>query len=172
MANQPKAAGSSLLLQLTRCLTVNALKQLNYQFVKDVILLPMATGMALALTFLTLSQMCPQKKYVIWPRIDQKTCLKAIKTANLIPIVIDEKIVDHSLVCDHEGIDEKIKEIGQDKILCIVSTTSCFAPRVPDDAYANSLLAKKYGIFHVVNNAYGIWCTKIANSIKQSLKKG
>lgn len=30
MANQPKAAGSSLILQLARCLTVSALHQLNY----------------------------------------------------------------------------------------------------------------------------------------------
>ena len=49
----------------------------------------MATGMGLTLTFLTLSEIYPNKKYVIWSRIDQKTCLKAIKTANLIPIVIE-----------------------------------------------------------------------------------
>ena len=55
MANQPKAAGSSLLLQLTRFLTVSVLKELNYEFVKDVLLLPMATGMALTLSFLTLA---------------------------------------------------------------------------------------------------------------------
>ena len=88
MANQPKAAGSSLLLQLTRFLTISALKQLNYEFVKDVLLLPMATGMALTLAFLTLAENYPEKRYLIWSRIDQKTCLKSIKTANLIPIVI------------------------------------------------------------------------------------
>jgi len=36
----------------------------------------------------------------------------------------------------------------------------------------NSLLAKKYGLYHVVNNAYGIWCTKIAHQIKQGIEKG
>ena len=109
MANQPKAAGSSLLLQLTRYLTVNALKELNYEFVKDVLLLPMATGMALTLAFLTLAEAYPEKKYVLWSRIDQKTCLKSIKTANLIPVVIEEKIEHDSIVCDHEAIEEKIK---------------------------------------------------------------
>ena len=34
MANQPKAAGSSLMLQLTKYLTVSALHELNYEFVK------------------------------------------------------------------------------------------------------------------------------------------
>lgn len=54
MANQPKAAGSSLLLQLTRYLTVSAMKLMNYTFVEDVLLLPLATGMALTLILLTL----------------------------------------------------------------------------------------------------------------------
>lgn len=100
MANQPKAAGSSLLLQLARCLTVSALKQLNYEFVEDVLLLPLATGMAMVMTLLTLAEMAPEKKYVIWSRIDQKTCLKAIKTANLIPIVVEEVIDGDALKCD------------------------------------------------------------------------
>jgi O-phospho-L-seryl-tRNASec:L-selenocysteinyl-tRNA synthase len=33
MANQPKAAGSSLLLQLTRYLTISAFKIMHYEFV-------------------------------------------------------------------------------------------------------------------------------------------
>ena len=165
MANQPKAAGSSLLLQLCRFLTLSAFKELNYGFVDDLLILPLATGMGLVMAFLTLSEERPEKKYVIWSRIDQKTCLKSIRTANLEPVVVDEKIEGDSVVCNHEGIEEKIKEIGADKILCIVSTTSCFAPRVPDDVGFNSQIAKKYGMFHVVNNAYGLWCTKIASQI-------
>lgn len=89
MADQPKAAGSSLLVQLTRFLTVSALKQLNYEFVEDVLLLPMATGMALTLSFLTIAEKFPSKKYVLWGRIDQKTCLKSILSANLIPVIIE-----------------------------------------------------------------------------------
>ena len=89
MANQPKAAGSSLLLQLCRLLTLSAFKELNYDFVEDVLLLPLATGMGLVMSFLTLAEERPERKYVIWSRIDQKTCLKSIKTANLEPIVIE-----------------------------------------------------------------------------------
>ena len=43
------------------------------------------------MSLLTLAGENPDKKYVIWSRIDQKTCLKAIETANLIPIVIELK---------------------------------------------------------------------------------
>jgi len=56
--------------------------------------------------------------------------------------------------------------------LAIVSTTSCFAPRVPDNVEELSLIAKKFGVFHVVNNAYGVWCSKIANGLKEGTKNG
>lgn len=91
MANQPKAAGSSLLLQMARFLLVSALHELNYGFVNEVLLLPLATGMSLSLSMLALSEENPDKKYVIWSRIDQKTCLKSIITANLTPVVIELK---------------------------------------------------------------------------------
>ena len=104
MANQPKAAGSSLLLQITRYLTVSALKQLHYNFVSDVLIMPLATGMGLTMAFLTLASQQPDRKYVIWSRIDQKTCLKSIATANLVPIVVDLKVVDDYLECDYEAI--------------------------------------------------------------------
>ena len=91
VANQPKAAGSSLILQLTRYLVVSAFRELNYEFVNDVLVLPLATGMSISLGLLVLASMHPEKKYVIWSRIDQKTCLKAIETANLIPVVIELK---------------------------------------------------------------------------------
>ncbi|CUT99692.1 o phosphoseryl tRNA(Sec) selenium [Echinococcus multilocularis] len=42
----------------------------------------MATGMTLTLCLLTLKRRRgPQAKYVIWPRIDQKSCLKCITAA-------------------------------------------------------------------------------------------
>jgi len=47
-----------------------------------------------------------------------------------------------------------------------MSTTSTFAPRVPDRVDEIALIAKKYGVYHVINNAYGIWCSKIAHTIK------
>ncbi len=43
----------------------------------------MATGMSLVLCFLALRLRNPTAKYILWPRIDQKTCLKAIITAGL-----------------------------------------------------------------------------------------
>ena len=42
---------------------------------------PMATGMSLVLCMLALRQHRPGARYVIWPRIDQKSCIKSIITA-------------------------------------------------------------------------------------------
>jgi len=61
--------------------------------------------MSLSLSFLTLAEYFPSKKYVIWSRIDQKTCLKSIITANLIPVVIELSQVDDFLTTDVKSME-------------------------------------------------------------------
>jgi len=52
--------------------------------------LPVATGMALLFSLLTLraKENNPKKKYVIWPRIDQKACFKSMVTAGTCSCII------------------------------------------------------------------------------------
>ena len=107
----------------------------------------------------------------MWPRIDQKTCLKCIRTANLEPLVVEEKLVGDALTTDVEAIDKVLRERSEE-ILCVLTTSSCFAPRVPDSLEAVSQLCKKYDVAHVLNNAYGLQCSKIANAIKESMRQG
>ena len=45
---------------------------------------------------------------------------------------------------------------GAERVLCVLSTTSCFAPRVPDAVEELAKLCKRRGIGHVINNAYGL----------------
>lgn len=109
-AVQPKAAGSSLLNKLTnsvvldiiklagRCKSENTSRLWGHvmgsscQFltcflwagvrtVTNCFVVPMATGMSLTLCFLTLRHKRPKAKYIIWPRIDQKSCFKSMITA-------------------------------------------------------------------------------------------
>ena len=49
--------------------------------VKQCVLIPVATGMAMMLVLLTLKQLRPKAKYVLWPRIDQKSCFKCMVSA-------------------------------------------------------------------------------------------
>ena len=83
-ALQPKAVGSSLMVKLCKAMTLNMIKKvIGMSCINDCIVLPFATGMSITLTLLALKAEKPDAEYVIWPRIDQKTCLKSILTANL-----------------------------------------------------------------------------------------
>ncbi|KYR00610.1 O-phosphoseryl-tRNA(Sec) selenium transferase [Tieghemostelium lacteum] len=171
---QPKAAGSSLLQKLLKYLVSDAMRLsgLETTTFSSLLVLPLATGMTIALTLLTLSKKKPQARYVIFPRIDQKSCLKSICTANLIPVVVDGRLDGDSIKTDLEAIRLKITEIGADNILGILSTTSCFAPRVPDSVVELSQLCKEFQLCHVINNAYGLQCTKISHLINQACRLG
>jgi O-phospho-L-seryl-tRNASec:L-selenocysteinyl-tRNA synthase len=48
------------------------------------LIVPVATGMALMLCMLSWKQKKPDAKYVIWSRIDQKSCFKSILTAGTV----------------------------------------------------------------------------------------
>ena len=43
------------------------------------------------------------RKYVIWLRIDQKTCLKAVMTAGFIPVIIDNVVEEDQVKCNLEN---------------------------------------------------------------------
>jgi O-phospho-L-seryl-tRNASec:L-selenocysteinyl-tRNA synthase len=109
MAVQPKAAGSSLMVQLTNYLAAHALRLAGFSNVKDCIVLPAATGMTLTLTMIALRQSCPEATHIIWPRIDQKTCLKAIVTAGLIPVVIENTLEGDELRTDLAAVESAIQ---------------------------------------------------------------
>ena len=172
---QPKACGSSLLTQLTNALLKNLLHSIGMTFIKDIIILPFATGMALTISFLTLRLIKPKAKYIIWSRIDQKTCLKCIITSGYEPVIINpipNPKNDYELETDIQGIKNCIEKYGVENILCICSTTSCFAPRGYDNIEEISEICKKMKLFHVINNAYGIYCTKIIDMINKADKVG
>ena len=84
---------------------------------------------------------------------------------------MEEKLVGDALTTDVEAIDKVLRERSEE-ILCVLTTSSCFAPRVPDSLEAVSQLCKKYDVAHVLNNAYGLQCSKIANAIKESMRQG
>jgi O-phospho-L-seryl-tRNASec:L-selenocysteinyl-tRNA synthase len=65
----------------------------------------------------------------VWSRIDQKTCLKAITAANLIPIVVELQRVGDELRTDLPEIEARLMNLGPGSVAAVVTTTSCFAPR-------------------------------------------
>ena len=49
-----------------------------------------------------------------------------------IPVVIENQLEEDELCTDLEALSNKVEELGPQNILCVMSTTSCFAPRIPD----------------------------------------
>ncbi|KAG5681410.1 hypothetical protein PVAND_010848 [Polypedilum vanderplanki] len=170
---QPKATGSSLLNQLTNALCLDLIKMMGVRSAEKCIIFPMATGMTLTLALLTLKSKRFDANLVLWSRIDQKSCFKCILTANLVPIIIDTiKNDNDELHTNVEEFEKQIEIFGAGQILCIISTTSCFAPRGCDDIEALSKLSKKYDIPHLVNNAYGLQSTYFTHQIEQAQREG
>ncbi|KAG8453560.1 hypothetical protein GDO86_000261 [Hymenochirus boettgeri] len=160
----------------------NVKEELSLEWLPDAIIgvrtatscfvVPMATGMSLTLCFLTLRHKRPKAKYIIWPRIDQKSCFKSMITAGFEPVVIENVLEGDELRTDLNAVEFKIKELGAENILCLHSTTSCFAPRVPDRLEELSLICDKYEIPHIVNNAYGVQSSKCMHLIQQGARVG
>eukprot|EP00794_Sanderia_malayensis_P005585 gene5585-6274_t len=169
---QPKAAGSSLISKLTTSFVMDILKIAGAQHVKQCIVVPVATGMALVLTMLALKAQRPKAKYVIWPRIDQKSCFKSILTAGFEPVIIENILEVDELTTNVNEIRTRITDIGAENILCVMSTTSCFAPRVPDKLEEIAVLCKEHEVPHIVNNAYGIQSSKCMHLIEQAFRVG
>lgn len=114
-------------------MALDAIRLAGVKEAKDCFVAPLATGMALTLCLSAWSTSKPSARYVIWPRIDQKTCFKCILAAGLTPIVVENSLENGELHCLPEDIEAKIAELGADNVLAVLTTSSCFAPRIPDE---------------------------------------
>lgn len=171
-AIQPKAAGSSVIARLTEAMALDMIKVSGVKRAKACIVLPVATGMTLVLTLLTLRTARPAAMYVIWPRVDQKSCFKAISTAGFIPLVVPNKLVGDEVVTDVDAIKALLAEHGAENVLCVLTTISVFAPRAPDDVVGVARLCKEAGVPHVANNAYGLQASKYTHLVNEAIRVG
>ncbi|CAM9822212.1 unnamed protein product, partial [Ectocarpus sp. 6 AP-2014] len=169
---QPKAAGSSLLAKLTHALAKDALRLAGLGNARACLVLPMATGMSLALTFAALRAAKPAAKTIVWPRMDQKSCLKAIVAAGFTPIVVENLIQGDAVATDVDGVRAAVESCGVENVLCVVTTTSCFAPRLPDKVDEVARICAASGVGHVINNAYGVQCSKTCRLVNRAMAVG
>ena len=168
---QPKAAGSSILYKLATKLVLHA-TQIAGMTMKNAVILPLATGLSLGMCLLSLRQNNPEAEYVIWSRIDQKSCLKCIRTAGFKPLIVQNTMNDDgSIETNIEHVKALMEEHGN-KILCVLSTTSCFAPRQPDRVDEIAKLCQEKNVGHVINNAYGVQCPIITKLVTRATVVG
>ncbi|XP_004847256.1 O-phosphoseryl-tRNA(Sec) selenium transferase isoform X2 [Heterocephalus glaber] len=88
------------------------------------------------------------------------------------PVVIENFLEGDELRTDLKAVEAKVQELGPDSILCVHSTTSCIAPRVPDKIEELAVICANYGIPHIVNNAYGVQSSKCMHLIQQGARVG
>jgi O-phospho-L-seryl-tRNASec:L-selenocysteinyl-tRNA synthase len=169
---QPKAAGSSILYKLTNKLVSHALQVAGLKTELHSIVFPLATGMTISSALLAMKSIEPRRSKVIWCRIDQKSCLKAISLAGLTPVVVEPVRENNMLVTNIQRIREILLSEEREHILAVVTTTSCFAPRQPDRIDEVAVLCQEFAVFHLVNNAYGLQCPKICKLIDRAHTKG
>jgi O-phospho-L-seryl-tRNASec:L-selenocysteinyl-tRNA synthase len=170
-AVQPKAAGSSLLVQLSNALARDILRDAGLRLTAAAVVLPVATGMSLTLVLLALKTRKPEATYVIWPRIDQKSCLKSILSAGLTPLVV-ENVLEESgqLRTDVDAVQQLFDQHGSASVLAVMTTTSCFAPRGMDRLVEIATLCRDYDVAHVVNNAYGVQSPKCMHAVNEATR--
>ncbi|RLN74641.1 hypothetical protein BBJ28_00020021 [Nothophytophthora sp. Chile5] len=179
-AVQPKAAGSSLLVQLANAMARDVLRLAGLRAVAAALVLPVATGMSLTLVLLQLKEAKPDARYVIWSRIDQKSCFKAILAAGLTPLVLENVLIAEEdgalggqLKTDLAGMVALLDEHGGDRVLAVLSTTSCFAPRAYDSVEEIAQLCQeRHDVAHVINNAYGVQASKCVHHVEQAMRVG
>ncbi|MCL4137385.1 UNVERIFIED_CONTAM: hypothetical protein GTU68_040353 [Idotea baltica] len=128
--------------------------------------------MSLVLCLLTLRKQRPNARYVLWPRIDQKSCFKAIGAAGFEPVVIENVLEGDELRTNLDDLESKMRSLGSDAIAAVMTTTSCFAPRGIDKLEEVAKLCQQFDIPHIINNAYGLQASKCCHHIEQAARVG
>lgn len=209
---QPKAIGSTILAGLTNQLVLDVFHKIGLSSCQRCLVMPMATGMTMMLCLLHLKRSRPGAKYVLWSRIDQKSCIKCILSAGgclsqfaathvardillfsgrhmfakyihkfsllfppkgLDPVIIHTKADENGqLVTDVDAFRAQVQSIGPEQIVCLLSCTSCFAPRATDKVVELANLAAKFEVPHLINNAYGLTSSFTVHQIEQACRKG
>ena len=71
-------------------------------------------------------------RYFFWNNFERQILFLILYFSGFIPVIIENVLEGDELRTDISEIEKKIKELGEENIVCIMTTTSCFAPRVPD----------------------------------------
>lgn len=166
-APQPKAVGSSLAYLLTNRLTLDMLQRCGAPNLNSTCVLPLATGMAIGLS-VSVARSESKKHVVVYPRVDHKSPLKGIQLAGMKVKTVEPDVAGDAV----RTSVEKVRKAIDAKTAAIVSTTTFFPPREPDDIKAIAKLAAEEGIFHIINNAYGVQSRQIMKLIQGAVDAG
>ena len=136
LAFQPKAVGSSQTHLLANNLALDMLQRCGANNLKSACVLPVATGLALGLSA-SVARDELKKSVVVYPRVDHKSPIKGLQLVGL-KVRIIESILSGDAV--KVPVDEVQKAVDSNTA-AIVSTTTFFPPREPDNVKVLAKLA-------------------------------
>jgi len=185
-AAQPKAPGSSLLARLAHTLALAAVRACGVTRASAALVVPCATGLTMALVLRAVEARAAARggaagglpagpRYVLWSRIDQKSCFKALRLAGLTPVVVELARGgggSEELRTDEPALRAALARLPPGSVAAVVTTTSCFAPRAPDDVVAVARLCAEAGVPHVVNHAYGLQLGGACHALDEACRVG
>jgi O-phospho-L-seryl-tRNASec:L-selenocysteinyl-tRNA synthase len=172
-APQPKAPGGSIMYELSNYLARNILKNSGLSNIKDAIVVPLCTGMSLSLTLGALKpewgeQNLNLKRTVLVPQIDHKSLLKSLDLMGFKTKIVSGKIFGDAVRIPFEDIKSNLDE----DCFAVISITSFFPPREPDNLKEISKFAKENDLVHVIINAYGVQSPEWMKLIRSAIDAG
>jgi O-phospho-L-seryl-tRNASec:L-selenocysteinyl-tRNA synthase len=172
-APQPKAPGGSIMYEISNYLARNFLKTFGLPNIESAIVVPLCTGMSLALSIGALKpdwndNDLLKKRTVIVPQIDHNSLLNGLELMG-----VRKKIVKGKIYGDAVRIPiEDIKNSFDDSCFAIISATSFFPPRENDDIKEISKFAKEKNLLHIIINAYGVQSPEWMKIIRSAIDAG
>ena len=166
-APQPKAPGTSIMYQIANRLALQALKKFGAPNLENAIVLPLSTGMSIGLSFAAIRKK-EKKKIVLCTRIDHNSPIKGLELVGLTPKIVESTLINDAVQVDPDNIKHNINE----DTLAILSTTTFFPPRETDLIKEIAKIASDSGVYHVINNAYGVQSREIMKKIQGAIDVG
>ena len=98
--------------------------------------------------------------------------MKAVLAAGLELVVVENTLEGDQVRTDVQAVHDAVAAVGADAVVCVLSTTSCFAPRGADRVVELARLCAELGCGHVVNNAYGVQSSALCAAICTACRRG
>lgn len=167
MAPQTKAAGGSLMYFFANKLAIDMLQRMGASNLKSACVVPVPTGMAIGLAVGAVRDIT-NKRQIVYPRVDHHSPIKGMQLVGMNIETVDGEVFGDAVRVPVERISEAIS----DETAAIVSTTTFFPPREPDDIKAIAKLAEEQNVPHIINNAYGVQSREIMKLIQGAIDAG
>ena len=167
-APQPKAAGASLMQQIANTIALDAIRKLGLSNVKAGAVIPLSTGMTLALVLGAMRRELRVQR-VLYPRIDHLSPKRGIALTSLEEVPVSTVIEDDAV---RVNVGDLEKQISRTKSCVVLSTTTFFPPRESDPIKTIARLCADHDIPHIVNNAYGVQSQEIMAQVRAAIDAG